>query len=95
MNNAGFEVLIEVLLKIQFVWLMTSCQRQIVVCGLDDLASCLFYMDRPLFSVFPENGTNKFLGNMGTYLPVDTVTYSRRQICVISRKNTNFCWVTG
>jgi len=27
MNNAGFEVLIEVLLKIQFVWRMTSYRK--------------------------------------------------------------------
>jgi len=27
MNVAGFEVLIEVLLKIQFVWRMTSCWK--------------------------------------------------------------------
>ena len=32
-------------------------------------------MGKPLFILFPEDGASKFLGNLGTYLPVDTVTY--------------------
>jgi len=52
-------------------------------------------MGRPVFIVFSEDGASKFLGNLGTYLPVNTVTYSRRQICVISEKSINFRWVTG
>jgi hypothetical protein len=33
---------------------------------------------RTLFFAFPEDGGSKFLKILGTYLPVDTVTYSRR-----------------